>query len=187
MVLPNSFRQVSKHRDGHLCLSKEQLFWELAAWHRRKTRWSPWTEASLSLRHADNLCSRLCTFHPRIRSQWSVAPLPVIMQSALFFICIHTFERKLRNGQESNLEEYAYNLCLPSARQDQKRDLKISLNIKKKGIWHNVSLAFGYWQTIQLKQKAFLRSLMSSWIFSATFIAGDSLLLPHPHKNSFFL
>lgn len=36
-------------------------------------------DARLSLRHADNLCSRLGTFSLRIETLWSVAPLPVIV------------------------------------------------------------------------------------------------------------
>lgn len=91
---------------------KRGSIWEPAAWHRRWTPWSPWTDAGLSFRHVDNLCSRLCTSHPRIKIHWSVAPFPVIMQSALFSVYISTYERKLRNDHESNLEEHADHLCL---------------------------------------------------------------------------
>lgn len=102
---------------------------------REITPQSPWIDARLSLRHADNLCSSLCTFQMRIKIQWRLlAPLPVIMQSALFSVCTTIFERKLRNGAESSLGEYVHCPCLPLARQELKRYSKISLNTSKNRI-----------------------------------------------------
>lgn len=70
------------------------------------------------------------------------------MWSAVSFVCINTFERKLGNGQESNLDEYAHDIFLTLVGQEQKVDLKfVFVRIqRKKEFIKSVSLMLGYWQ-----------------------------------------
>ena len=134
--LVNSLRHVSTCSDSHSWLSKEQLHLGTSclAWEMKSTVTLDRHKAVLET--CWQPMQQLCTFRPRIKIQWSVAPLSVIMQSALFSICINAFERKLRIGRESNLEEHVHRLCLPLARKELKMfkfDLKMSLNTRKKG------------------------------------------------------